>query len=275
MHRAPAIELTSSTSFPRGHRFSYWADVVTQTFVPLQCDAADRAHFFGELRHRQIGLVGVTDVRASALLARRTKATIVSAPRDDAIVVLQVSGTCNAGQKTETAQLRPGGGAVVTADEPYFFDFSKTFRQLVVKLPRCFLTNDRAGTSRRGALLLSASGARLLRKLALCSLEESLSLSPEDEIGIERAFAELVRAAASSHSVTQESPAISPRYVAACQFIRRRLADPALTPAAVAQHLKMSTRNLARLFARQGTTIDRAIWSERLMAARPRRPASA
>jgi AraC family transcriptional regulator, positive regulator of tynA and feaB len=41
-----------------------------------------------------------------------------------------------------------------------------------------------------------------------------------------------------------------------------------LTPAAVAEHVKMSTRNLARLFARQGTTIDRTIWSERLMAAR-------
>jgi hypothetical protein len=43
----PEVQRTSSGSFPRGHRFSYWADVVAQTFVPLQCDTADRDDFLG------------------------------------------------------------------------------------------------------------------------------------------------------------------------------------------------------------------------------------
>lgn len=97
MQHASPLNVTSTGSFPRRQRFSYWADAVTQTFVPLQCDTSDPAGFFGNLRHRQIGLIGVTEVHAATMLARRTRATIASAPRDDAIVVVQLAGTCRAG----------------------------------------------------------------------------------------------------------------------------------------------------------------------------------
>jgi AraC-like DNA-binding protein len=264
----PDVQRISSGSFPRGHRFSYWADVVAQTFVPLQCDTADRDGFFGELRHRQIGLVGITEVRAAAMIARRTKAKIASAPRDDAIVVLQDAGSCHAGQSAQGAQLQLGDGAIVTADEPYFFDFPSAFRQFVLKLPRRLVADHRIVASRERVLLLSGAGARLLRNLAVCSLEEPSPLSPEQEAGVERAFAELIRAAAYSSANAEEDAKPAPHYAAARRFIRRQLSDPALTPAAVAEHVKMSTRNLARLFARQGTTIDRTIWLERLIAAR-------
>jgi AraC-like DNA-binding protein len=267
MQHTPDVHLISSGSFPGRHRFSYWADVVAQTFVPLQCDTSDRERFFGELRHRQIGVVGVSEVRASAMVARRTETKIAAAPRDDAIVVLQDAGSCNAGQQAETAVLQLGDGAIVTADQPYFFDFPTAFRQFVLKFPRDLIAADRLGVRRRN-LLLSASAARLLRRLAVCSLEEPLPLSAEEAVGVERAFAELVDAAAYPARGGQDGLAPSPHYVAACQFIRRQLSDSALTPSAVAGHVRMSTRNLARLFARQGTTIDRTIWSERLLAAR-------
>jgi AraC-like DNA-binding protein len=261
------VQRISSGSFPRRHRFSYWADVVAQTFVPLQCDTADRDGFFGELRHRQIGLVGVTEVRAAAMIARRTEAKIAAAPRDDAIVVLQDAGSCNAGQRTQAARLQLGDGAIVTADEPYFFDFPNAFRQFVLKLPRRLVADNRIVAGSGRVLLLSGSGARLLRNLAACSLEEPSPLSPEQEAAVERAFAELIRAAACSSASAEEDAKPAPHYAAARRFIRQQLSDPTLSPAAVAQHVKMSTRNLARLFARQGTTIDRTIWSERLIAA--------
>jgi hypothetical protein len=262
MRGAPIIQLTSTSALPIGKRFSYWSDVVAQTIVPLYCDTPDRIHFSGQLRHRQIGLVGVTDVRASAQVVRRTKTKIASGPRDDVIVVLQLAGSCNAGQQARTARLQPGGGAIVTTDVPYFFDLPKTFRSLIVRLPQCLMADDRIGTGRERALLLSVSGARLLRKLALSSLEEPLPLSPEEEVGVERAFAELLHGAMSSSAGEPEDLRTSPHYLAACQFIRRQLADPALTPVAVAAHLKISTRHLARLFALQGTTIDGTIWLE-------------
>ena len=139
MQHTPDVQLISSRSFPGRNSFSYWADVVAQTFVPLQCDTADRDGFFGELRHRQIGCIAVTEVRASAMVARRTKAKIAAAPRDDAIVVLQGVGSCNAGQRAEIAQLQSGGGAIATADEPYFF-ISKALSSIGIEVsatPAC------------------------------------------------------------------------------------------------------------------------------------------
>ena len=104
MRCTPHLQITSTSSLAGPDRFSYWADVVTQTFVPLQCDTPDRHTFFGNLRHRQIGLVGIADVQASAMRVARTAATIAHAPSDDLIVVLQIDGICQTGQNNSSGQ---------------------------------------------------------------------------------------------------------------------------------------------------------------------------
>jgi len=262
MPPAPLVEMTS-TSLAKHERFAYWAEVVTKKFVPLECDSPDRANFHGGIRHRQIGLIGISDVRASAMRVRRTRATISDAPRDDLIVVLHVDGTCHAGQKATTLQLSSGDGAIVSTSDCYFFEFPDQFRQIVLKLPKHLLAEERIGPAWQRSISLTSGPARLLSKLAQSSLDDSTAFSIDEELGIERAFVELLRPAA-----TIVRGAAADRYSDACQFIRRHLADPNLKPAAIASELKMSTRNLARLFASRGTTVERAIWSARLAAAR-------
>ncbi len=268
MQPNPIVAVRSTGALPRAERFQYWADVVTQTFVPLECDTPDQVNFFGDVRHRQIGLIGITDVRASAMRARRTPATIARAASDDLIVVLHVGGTCRTGQRSTVAELIAGDGAIVATDDCYFFEFPDRFHQLVLKLPKCLLAEERAGRVRWRPLVLAAGPARLLQRLALSSLDEPAEFSTDEEIGVERAFAELIRSATVPFGLEGDGREASPQYARACLFIRQNLADPALKPAAVAAHVKMSTRNLARLFARHGSTIERAIWTERLAAAR-------
>jgi AraC-like DNA-binding protein len=265
MPQAGLVEVTSS-AFPKAERFAYWADVVTQTFVPLECDTPDQPNFFGSVRHRQIGVIGITDVQASAMRARRTPATIARAPSDDLIAVLHLDGSCRAGQRSAATELVAGEGAIVATDDCYFFEFPATFRQLVLKLPKCLLAEERAGREPRRPLVLAPGPSRLLQRLALSSLEEPDAFSSDVAFGIERAFAELLRSATLSSGQDGDGRA-SPHYAQACRFIRQHLADPALNPAAIATHVNMSIRNLARLFARHGTTIERAIWTERLAAA--------
>jgi len=232
--------------------------------VPLECDSADRRNFYGEIRHRQIGLIGIADVKASAMCARRTPAMIAHAPSDDLIVVLHMEGICHAGQNADTAKLVAGQGAMVVTDDRYFFEFPNHFRQLVLKLPTHLLAKDRIGLGRRRGLSLAPVPVRLLERLALSTLEEPAEFSIEEEIGIEIAIAELLRAASPPISVVDASGA----YSRACRFIRCHLSNPNLKPATIAEELKMSQRNLARLFARHGTTIERAIWADRLAAAK-------
>jgi AraC-like DNA-binding protein len=266
MQCTPIVMVRSTDGFPTAERFPYWADVVTQTFVPLECDAPDRMHFSGTVRHRQVGLIGITDVQASAMRVRRTPATIARAPRNELIVVLHLDGVCTTGQRSDTATLVPGDGAAVATDECYFFEFPQDFRQLVLKLPTCLLAEDRIGRDFVRPLVLAPGPALLLQRLALAALDDPIMLSPDEEIGTERAFAELLRSA-SAPDVSHEALASAPQYANARLFIREHLADATLNPAVVAAHAGMSIRNLARLFARNGTTVERTIWTERLAAA--------
>jgi AraC-like DNA-binding protein len=266
MHSGSDIRISSTGALPLRDRFPYWADVVTQAFVPLECDTPDRAHFAGTIRHRTIGCIAVADVCATAQRARRTAATIARAPSDEQIVVLHLTGPCRVGQGAHVAELEPGDGAMVGADQGYAFEFVRPFRQLVLKVPRFLLTGDRnAGPAFR----LGTGPGKLLRHLALSVLDDLAQLSREEEAGIERAFGELLRAGAAPRAdhAGQALHGLQ-RYAAAAEFIRQNLGDCALTPHMVAAHLGISVRSLGRVFAERGATIERVIWRTRLDAAK-------
>ena len=268
MEPEPGISIRSTRALPAPERFQYWADVVTQTFVPLECDAPDRRSFGGHVRHRQIGSIGITDVQASPMRARRTTATIARAPSHDLIVVLHLRGTCLTGQRAVAAEINPNEGAVVTTDETYFFEFPTRFRQLVLKLPHHLLAEKRIKSQFGHSLLLAPGPAKLTQTLALSCLDDHIAVSADEAQGIDQAFSDLLRSAIRYPGGIADPDGTSARYQEACLFIRRNLTNPNLNPAAVAAHVNTSSRNLARTFARAGTTIERMVWRERLAAAR-------
>lgn len=260
--RASTDELAAADRFP------YWADVVTQTFVPLECDAPARRNFSGHIRHRRVARVGVTEVSASAQRVRRTRAKIAQAPSDDLIVVVHVDGQCHVGQRSEVAALGAGEGAVVSACDTYFFEFPESFRQIVLKVPRALLRVAPADDATHTRFRLASGPARLLRQLALGVLDASDDVTADEELSVERAFIELLRSATARVPSDNHHDAASARYAAAVSFIAQNSADPGLNPALVAAHVGLSTRSLSRLFAMNGRTIERTIWSHRLERAR-------
>lgn len=261
------IQVSSTGPLPVADRFPYWADVVTQTFVPLECDTPDKSDFIGTIRYRKIGRIGIADVCASAQRARRTPAMIAKAPSDDLIVTLHLDGRCRVLQNVNAAELRPGDGAMVGTDESYAFEFPRSFRQLVLKMPASAL--GEACARRKQIFLLGIAPAKLLRRLALSVLDDLAYVSNEEELGIERAFAELLRSAALPERLSiRDATNASLRYATALSFIEQRLSDPTLNPAAVARHLGISSRSLARVFAQHGATVERTIWRARLDAAK-------
>jgi AraC-like DNA-binding protein len=266
--RQSATLHASTDRLPVADRFSYWADVVAQTFVPLECDSPARRDFTGSIRHRRMARVGITEVSASSQRVKRTRAKIAQAPSDDLIVVINVAGQCRVGQRSVDALLGVEEGAVVSAGTPYFFEFPDAFRQIVLKVPRGLLRIAPAGNA-TPSLRLAFGPARLMRHLALAVLEGSEAMSATEEASVERVFIELLRSATTPLPADDHSVAIaSARYSAARGFIAQNLGDPGLTPGAVAAHLGLSTRSLSRIFAMNGSSIDRSIWSCRLSMAR-------
>jgi AraC-like DNA-binding protein len=264
--RQSATARVSTDHLPAADRFAYWADVVTQTFVPLECESHMRRGFSGDIRHRRVGRIGITDVRATAQRVRRTRGKIAQAPRDDLIVVVHVAGSCHVGQRSNAALLSAGDSAAVSACEPYFFDFPDAFRQLVLKVPPPLL---RITPLHDAGFRLAAGPANLLRHLAFAILESADDDVIGEETAVERAMLELLHSAAVPvFGNGTRSVAADARYAEACRYILRNLCDPALGPASVAAHVGLSARSLARLFATNGETIERSIWSRRLAAAR-------
>ena len=106
-HAATAtVQVASTAALPVADCFPYWADVVTQTLVPLECDTPVQRDFFGSIRHRMIGRISIADVCGSAQRVRRTRAKIAHSPSDDLIVVVHVEGRCNAGRREKVARLQ-------------------------------------------------------------------------------------------------------------------------------------------------------------------------
>ena len=267
MQHNSAVQSASTASLPRAQRFPFWADVVAQTFVPLECDTPVRSDFSGSIRHRRIGRIGITDVRASAQRAARTRATIARAPSDDLIVVVHVDGFCEVKQGDTTAMLRSGASAAVSAEQPYCFAFPAPFRQLVLKVPRMLL-HDIAPRGATRLLSLASGPSNLIRNLTLATLDEPENFSADEEAAVERAVLELLRSAFGGDEPRGGQGKGAARHDEARRFIERNLADPALSPAIVAAHVGVSVRSLARLFALRGTSIERTIWSCRLDTAK-------
>src|SRR5688572_30517245 len=190
--RQSATARVSTDHLPAADRFAYWADVVTQTFVPLECESHMRRGFSGDIRHRRVGRIGITDVRATAQRVRRTRGKIAQAPRDDLIVVVHVAGSCHVGQRSNAALLSAGDSAVVSACEPYFFDFPDAFRQLVLKVPPPLL---RITPLHDAGFRLAAGPANLLRHLAFAILESADDDVIGEETAVERAMLELLHSA--------------------------------------------------------------------------------
>ncbi len=234
---AGAVDVFSTALLRRGERFSYWADVVAKTFVALECDTPDRHLFSGSIRHRSIGRIGISDVSAAAQCARRTQAMLRRQPSDSVIAVIQISGICTTRQGLQTVELSSGQGAAVGASEPYSIEFGTLFRQLVLKLPRQLIPEPFGPCCPLNALSLRPASSKLLQGLALAVLDEPVSLSADEEDGLERVLIELLRTATLSprQDVNVHPRRDALRYAAALRFIEHHLTDPDLDRNAVAR----------------------------------------
>ena len=62
------MRICSTSALPAHERFPFWADVVASTFVKLDCEAPQRDHFFGSVRHCTIGHSEIVGKPAAFLL---------------------------------------------------------------------------------------------------------------------------------------------------------------------------------------------------------------
>lgn len=258
---------------PAAERFDYWRSLTAETLLPNTLRSEHASDFGAELRLLDLGAVQVSGLRYPQLETYRPAKLIRRSDPEAYQLMLNLRGghriiqggcdtTSSAGEMTLYDTSRPWHGWA-EAD-------TGTVGGIMVQLPRQLLPlpQDKvrsltavrmSGREGMGALL-----AGFLRQMAA----DASSYTPADASRLAVVAVDLLAAVCAHHLEAERQLPPETRHHALIlrirTFIEQHLADPGLTPAAVAAAHNISTRHLHRLFQAQGMTVAGWIRQRRL-----------
>lgn len=259
----------STAEVGRRSQLDYWREVVCATFFALdvQRGGLARTGFRGEITAQSLDRLRIATVSSEPHAVIRSAEKIRQSYDDDFVVNLAVRGRVMMTQQRFDAVLNPGDFAVYDSALPCRIACPDPFRQIVLKIPRdmytahCLLPGGGTAAVVRGDHGVGALFAPLVRSL----IRQADNLPAE--VG-QRLAANVVELLATALcEVTDDSAQhMMPRaahLLRAQRYIAGHLADQDLSPAGVAQALRVSVRYLYLLFQAEGTSPARWILQRR------------
>jgi AraC-like DNA-binding protein len=272
------MDVTFSTSeIPRAQRLSSLREAVSRQFLglylaPLAGDADNDLHGFMSIR--EFGGVRIARFCGSPVAAARTPAHLDTSDDGYYLLALHLRGVARAGQRGCQITLRPGDLALLDSTHPYTIEFANAgeFEHIAYQIPRGRL-NARSGEIERalGLCLPADSDPGRLASPYLSTLAApnfrtpSAKAIPLVETGLDLLVNALLLAAGVDAPTSGGQAGMLHQLKL---HSRARLGEPDLSPAAVADAHYMSSRQLHRLFARDGTTFGAWVREERLHCCR-------
>lgn len=243
-----------------------WHDLVREHFVALDIVADPDTRFTGLVRSTALGHLKVASVDSTPQGCWRTPG--LARDGDTYLQVGMVTrGEAVLCQDGREAVLGPGDFAIYETDRPFSWGFRDDWQLYVYTWPRATVglgpADSRQLTARplSGGSGLGAIVGRMLHDLVTAPpvLSTAGATRLADEVG------ELVVTVATER--VRPDPPDAPaadllRKIDA--YIAAHLGDPGLGPDAIARAHFVSTRQLHRLFAQQGTTVTQRIRTHRL-----------
>jgi AraC-like DNA-binding protein len=266
--------IVSTDGVEPSQRLAFWTDLVCETYVQLDCDAAaGAATIEGDIRADEFATLQLSQVTATPQIVRRTAAKIAHASEDYFLVSIQTRGEGVIMQDQRTARLAPGDFALYDSTRPYELRFESPFQQYVLRLPGPTLRTALRDTQRLTASTVSGQrGAGHLMIGMIRTLAADIdTLAPESAAAVAESVTQILIAGLSALPAARQQPvsqltAYHREQIKACA--RARLRDPELTVAGIAARLHLSTSTLHRAWAGEACSIAEWIWAQRLDAAR-------
>jgi len=268
------VNLTFATSeVPRAQRLSSLREAVSRQFldlylVPLAHDAG--FDFDAFISIRELGGVRIARFGGSPVAAARTPAHIDMSDPGYYMLALPTRGVARVRQLGRQITLRPGDLALLDSSHPYTIEFGNAdqFEHVAYQIPKARLDARSDQIERALAVRLPAgSDAGRLASPYLSTLAApswrtpNASATPLLETGLDLLVnAALLAAGLDLPSVARQAGMLDQLKMHA----RSRLRDPSLSPVSVAAAHYLSTRQLHRLFAREGMTFGAWVREERL-----------
>ncbi|MFI1562843.1 helix-turn-helix domain-containing protein [Streptomyces sp. NPDC020490] len=260
----------STDSLPVGRRRAYWREALSRTFGAVDMTVPDEV-YSGTIRTAPIGrLQAVTVDGADCLSALRTRRLVQQGGDDEYVVVkLLERGVARLEQDGREALLGPGDVFVYDMARPVLLNLPQSFRTKSLVLPRDVLGLSEADMARVTASPLGPDTplGSLLSPFLAGLVDGAGTYPPRTSELMARNVVDLLGVLADE--VLGRPDADTPGGNRALllriqEFIDRHLADPDLTPQAIARAHHISLRYLHKLFEGEDVTVGRWIQRRRL-----------
>ncbi|MFF4290859.1 helix-turn-helix domain-containing protein [Streptomyces sp. NPDC001633] len=269
LQRSAPGSFHTTDSLPVLRRRAYWREALSQTFGAVDMTVPDEV-YAGTIRTAPLGRLQAVTVEGECLSALRTHRLVAQGTEEEYVVVkLLDRGVARLAQDGREALLGPGDIFVYDMARPVQLNLPQSFRTKSLVMPR-----DVLGLSESDMAQITASplgpdtplGSLLSPFLAglvdgagtyLPRTSELMARNVVDLLGV---LTDEVLGRSSA-----ETPGGGRALLLRIQaFIDRHLADPDLTPQAIARAHHISPRYLHKLFESENATVGRWIQRRRL-----------
>lgn len=252
-------------------RLDYWRDMISSTFVALDCEVPARRDFSGSLETNALQDVQFSRVVSEAQRVVRSRQRIRQSPDDFFLISIQCAGSGSVAQHDRVARLDAGDFALYDTTQPYELNFDHPFEQLVLRLPRRYLSRRIACPERLTAMSFRGSrGSAAIVSSFVVQVYRQLGRLDQDCLpAMHQALLDLLVAGLSG-ALLENLPTANRLVMRQriLNFVEARLADSTLDCQKIAAAHAISVRYLNKLFEDDELPLSEWIWSRRLEKAR-------
>lgn len=250
--------------------FESWKSIVSQSFVPLHVTTKNEDQFHALMHYRSLGDVFISEIGAKSHTVERTPLLIARGDTRYYKLSLQISGVGLLMQDNREVVLHPGDMAIYDTDKPYTLDFDDDFRTLVVMVPQAAIDLPRDVVGQLTATRISGEDGlgRMVGPFLTQVAKNMDDLSGHSGLRLVHNTLDLITTLFHSQLDLARYDLAHGHRASLLQEIRAyiddHLADPNLSPGAIATSNFISTRHLHGIFKEEGVTVSALIRSRRL-----------
>jgi AraC-like DNA-binding protein len=262
------IEISNSDS--SAEQFSYWREVVCETWFGLWAERTNTGPFHATIDSQAVGDVQMTRARLPVHRMGRGASEVARLPQTAYCLHHLHEGAVHGIYKGMEYKAGPGDLLLFdTAERCDSFVITRPVRTTIAHVPRKLIDGHHTPLSPAPVRVHGRDGIGALLTGYMTLLSQTVStLPPEAMSKASSILCDLAVAAFQPAAPfdPHQSGIRQARLATAREFITNNLADPALSIGKVAAHLKVSRRYVQKLFEDTGSTFSEMLVSARLDA---------